>query len=403
MANLLASLPRPFPLAKDGTYTLIHIPLDLYSTLLQPILRVLIPQVQTLDVSCDWPDGEIEGLTAGKQHGFLNISVTPIECSVVCHTSWAQKVFVPAIRALPREQAETISIISDSSYMVLSVVGAGLNAAGRIMELSSPLALAGIPIFFISSFYADFILVPTKEREKVIKALSEKGFELSEDQCNFISLHTDHDRHLSDWSTSPPPETLPPSDASELQKRTWELLQKHKVQPYVADGLQVVHCAGRDGLRPESPEPWHQRPRGCRQRRIPEHEKGWIEKIDTKLYTCLVSALVSKPRFLSLTLAQGDPPSLLIDRRLLRIFRDTIMGDTDANFVPIFLDLVNLPTEVTGIVCGVAGRLDEGMTMTKTAELSYLSTARAGAVILTEEQSARALAILRPSLDEEMT
>ncbi|PHH83009.1 hypothetical protein CDD83_3091 [Cordyceps sp. RAO-2017] len=97
----------------DGTYTLIHIPLDLYATLLQPVLRVLLPQAQSLE-----PGPGLEGLTADGQHGFLNISLTPLECSLVCHASWARSVLEPAIGALPAECAARVAVFRDA-YMAL--------------------------------------------------------------------------------------------------------------------------------------------------------------------------------------------------------------------------------------------------------------------------------------------
>ncbi len=129
--------------------------------------------------------------------------------------------------------------------------------------------------------------------------------------------------------------------------------------------------------------------------------RSWVDTIDTKLYTSLITALVSQPRFLSVTLAQDDEPSLLLDKSLLGIFGDSLVGPTEGNLVPIFLDLVNLPFEATGIVSGVAGKLVQDMEMHESSELSYLSTARAGAVILPSEQSLRALDILRPLLVKE--
>lgn len=93
------------------------------------------------------------------------------------------------------------------------------------------------------------------------------------------------------------------------------------------------------------------------------------------------------------------------------LFGNSIAGDTEGDLVPIFLDLVNLPLESTGIVCGVAGKLVDGMRLRErgdfeetgdhSAELSYLSTARAGAVILGSEGSARALEALGPLLEKE--
>ena len=66
--------------------------------------------------------------------------------------------------------------------------------------------------------------------------------------------------------------------------------------------------------------------------------------------------------------------------------------------MPIGTDLSGLPFEASGIVCGVAGKLVAEME--ESSGLSYLSTARAGAVILSDEQAAQALAILKPVLDK---
>jgi hypothetical protein len=90
----------------------------------------------------------------------------------------------------------------------------------------------------------------------------------------------------------------------------------------------------------------------------------------------------------------------------LPMFGDSIAGDTDTLLVPVFLDLNNLPLESTGIVCGVAGKLVEDMQIESPSglhgsELSYLSTARAGAVILSFEGSAQAMKVLVPLLQRE--
>lgn len=79
-------------------------------------------------------------------------------------------------------------------------------------------------------------------------------------------------------------------------------------------------------------------------------------------------------------------------------FGDSLIGPTEADLTPIFLDLVDLPFEATGIVAGVAGKLVEEMVMEQNAELSYLSTAKTGAVILSSEHADKALEILNPLL-----
>ena len=85
------------------------------------------------------------------------------------------------------------------------------------------------------------------------------------------------------------------------------------------------------------------------------------------------------------------------------------MGSKDEFLVPITLDLGELPFEATGIVCGVAGRLcggggdvdddEEGvaeeMDGNNKIEMSYLSTTRAGTVMVNEADLERAMGLLR--------
>jgi hypothetical protein len=378
---------------QEGQFSLIHIPLSLYSALLQPILQVLLPLGGPTHQND--PDGPLEGLSLDNKHGFLNISVTPIECSIVCHTTWAQSVFAPVIARLPKESSKQVQI-SKESYIVFSVSSAGMEAGQRVMDLTAPLAMAGIPIFFITTYYTDFILVPAKDRQTVGSALLARGFEFSENDSAYVApTPATHSRISSTSSSSDPPSTPPPTNVAELQLRTFNQLKKRNVIPFVEPGLHLVQCSGKE-IIPQDEYPSRNGMNGVQ-------PSNWMENIDPKLYVGLVSALVQQPRFLSLTLTQDDAPSLLVDKNLLWVFGNSIAGDTEGDLVPIFLDLVDLPLESTGIVCGVAGKLvdemrrrDPAATASHTSELSYLSTARAGAVILGSEGSARALEALLP-------
>ncbi|KAI0871414.1 ACT domain-containing protein [Hypoxylon argillaceum] len=380
----------------EGTFSLIHIPLDLYPTFLQPILQVLLPQGAG-DVCLTHG---VEGLDIDTRHAFLNISITPIECSVVCNSDWAKTVFEPVVNRLSRDAAKRVTI-SKEPYLVLSVISAGMDAGNRVMELTSPLALAGIPILFITTYYSDFILVPRKKKDTVVQALLARGFECIEDESSYVSPAVmSHGRVKSQGSE--PPSTPPPSSAAELQKRTFDLLKKRNVVPYICDGLSLVQCSGRDVS--ELIDISNRRAHSSWQANGNGHRTSWLDNMDTKLYTSLIAVLASQPKFLAITLAQEDAPSLLLDKTLLNVFGDSLVGDTEGDLVPIFLDLVNLPLEATGIVSGVAGKLVDEMNMIETgvgAELSYLSTARAGAVILSNEQSMKALEVLKPLLEKE--
>lgn len=378
----------------DGTFSLIHIPLCLYPLFLQPILQVLLPQG---DCDPDNLDEAIEGLSIDNKHGFLNISITPVECSVVCHNNWAEKVFEPIIKRLSKDASKTV-MISKDTYLILSVESAAMDAGSRVMELTSPLAMAGIPIFFITTYYSDFILVPTKDRQTVQQALLSRGFEFS-DESTFVSPSA-HSRGPS--VSSQPPSTPPPSNIAELQSRTFELLKKRDVVPYIEDGLSLVLVSGKEHSKTTQMTDYR-RPAPSRQATGNgyNHRRSWLDNVDTKLYTSLISVLVLQPRFLSMTLAQEDPPSLLLDKQHLGVFGDSVVGDMSGDLVPIFLDLENLTLEATGIVSGVAGKLVSEMHMVDTGvseQLSYLSTARAGAVILSYEQSMKALEIMKPLL-----
>ncbi|KAK4169051.1 hypothetical protein QBC43DRAFT_200688 [Cladorrhinum sp. PSN259] len=406
----------------QGTINLIHIPLTLYSSFLEPILKVLLP-LSRGDTTND--------------NSFVNISVTPLECSVVCNSTWAKEVFEPAIRRLPQSLSKSVTISKDA-YAVLSFTSAGMDAGSRVADLTSPLALAKIPIFFITTYYADFILVPVNSISTVVKTLLTKGFVFSEDDNGSVfttASAAHHTRGLSSGMSSSssttagygggdPPSTPPPSTVSELQERTFATLKKRKVLPYIEPDLTLVQCSGREvselvASNLQARRSYHHQRNGTSSSSSASYTPLWADTVDTRLYTALVAALVSQPRFLSLTLAHGDPPSMLMDRQLLPIFGDSVVGPGglgSSGLVPIFLDLQDLPLEVTGIVSGVAGRLMREMGQEEEdhddqrlnklngngqhdggdLELSYLSTARAGAVILHSERSVRALKVLMP-------
>lgn len=283
--------------------------------------------------------------------------------------------------------------------MVFSVSSAGMEAGQRVMDLTAPLAMVGISIFFITTYYTDFILVPSRDHQTVVRALLARGFEFSESDSAYVAPTTIS--HSRGSSSSEPPSTPPPSNVAELQARTFSHLKRRDVVPFVERNLHLVQCSGKEvGLTDDYPSRAH--PNGPISNCKPE-ELHWLESIDAKLYLGLTSALTLQPRFLSITLSKDDAPSLLLDKALLPLFGDSIAGDTEGDLVPIFLDLSNLPLDSTGIVCGVAGRLVDKLREQdlQGSELSYLSTARAGAVILSSEGSARALEALMPLLKRE--
>ena len=99
-----------------------------------------------------------------NQHAFLNVSVTPIECSVICCREIAEEIFRPLIDrfnsvndGVGKHTGSQIELepktyqhrkgkahISAEDYVVVEVDGQGLDAGQRVLELTSPLAMAGM-------------------------------------------------------------------------------------------------------------------------------------------------------------------------------------------------------------------------------------------------------------------
>ncbi|KAJ4411538.1 hypothetical protein N0V91_001322 [Didymella pomorum] len=362
---------------QDTHLALIHIPLRFYNNFLQAILQLLLPTATSEDSDDDssgavqppdgWDDEQI----------FINISVTPVECSIVCSRKLVNELFVPILESLDSSSTSEVHI-SREDFVVMQLDGEGLDADRKVLELTGPLALAGISIFFITTYYSDYILVPLRYRNRVTQALEEQGLTFVDSTSSYMNL--DHHSRKSSVPTFElqPPGTPPPATVSELQTRTFATLKRRNIVPTADPNVRLVRC----GTRRDSQSNGHSNPAQ--------------DALHLGFVKCLISP--PHPKFLSLTLADMEAPSLLVDHTLLSNFSpDVLMVSKDEHLVPITLDLRDLPAESTGIVCGVAARLlgetSEGFQ--KPVEMSYLSTALAGTVMVEEKELARAMEALR--------
>ena len=213
-------------------------------------------------------------------------------------------------------------------------------------------------------------------------------------------------RSPSDSQAAYLPLTPLPSSIQELEARTFDLLERRSIVPIVDSSLRLVQTAGRkDTLRGET---------GAHASSI-----AALMKLQLGLVKSLI--MVPRPRFISVTLTDTEPASIMLERELLASFSDNgseddsvdsvLLGNREDALVPIMLDLRDLPMESTGIICGVAGRLVGGTATNTSAvleplspgsynettgsvEMSYLSTARAGTVMVSEAELERALEAL---------
>ena len=128
---------------QDTQLALLHIPLRLYSGFLQPILQLLLPiapghgSTAEGDGAVQPPDGWSD------EQPFINISVTPVECSVVCSRRLVNELFVPAINLLDTTSRNEV-LVTTEDFVVMQIDGEGLDADQRVLELTGPLALAGM-------------------------------------------------------------------------------------------------------------------------------------------------------------------------------------------------------------------------------------------------------------------
>ncbi|KAL4753204.1 hypothetical protein BDW72DRAFT_41194 [Aspergillus terricola var. indicus] len=357
MENSLSLISAQVRFMEDRL-ALVHIPLDLYPFFLNPILQVLfhevapINEIQTETRGCDSP---VE-VSRHEQPAFLNLSITPVECSIMCPRQLADEYFAPLLERFFQlgSSSQSRLSISNDDFMAMQVYGEGLEAGQRVLELTTPLAMAGISIFFISTYFADYIIVPFKSKAQVIEALENRGFQFEISTEAFInnnqpSLNSPFSpiSSLPTSTLSSPPATPPPSSLNELQKRTFSSLRRNNIIPYVDTSLRLVQCAAHHRFT---------------------NDDSSIAILRDALTTVLV---VDKPRFLSLTLTAADPAaSLLLEQRLLPRFSSDptspadedddsslLLGSKEDILFPIMLDLRKLPLEATGIVCGVASRL----------------------------------------------
>lgn len=349
---------------------LVHIPLELYPYFLKSVLNLIFDETPALDEVQDDAASDENASDQGSYRppAFMNVSITPVEVSIMCPRRLVEKYFDPVMDELDQLDTTLRSrlVVSENDYIAMQVLGEGLEAGKRVLELTSPLALAGMyvkqtislkrkkkwpilttcsSIFFISTYFSDYIVVPRRNKASVMSALEARGFQFDSATAAFVNnpLTPTTERRLSDLI---PPGTPPPSTLAELQNHTFDNLRKRQITPEVDSTLRLVQCAAH-------------------------HEYHSSESSMSILRDALTTVLVvDNPRFLSLTQASLDPAaSLLLEKRLLPRFArqnqayedgsGLLLGSKEDHLIPITLDLRDLPLEASGIVCGVAGRLAE--------------------------------------------
>lgn len=155
--GVYTSLHTTVKILQECRLCLIHIPLHLYPHFVQAILSLILP-LSPLDADHQQPDNAADdsdddddapdypspGRPSSAIKDFVNISVTPVECSVVCSRASVDKWFAPIIKTLETGGHRGDVMIGLDEFVAIQVDGEGLDAGQRVLDLTSPLALAGV-------------------------------------------------------------------------------------------------------------------------------------------------------------------------------------------------------------------------------------------------------------------
>ena len=96
---------------------------------------------------------------------FFSVTRTPAELSVVCDVAG-----VPS------------AVKADGPWSALAVRGPlDLNITGVLAGLATPLAIAGISIFAVSTYDTDYVLVRRADLERAVEVLRAAGHSISDD------------------------------------------------------------------------------------------------------------------------------------------------------------------------------------------------------------------------------
>lgn len=204
------------------------------------------------------------------------------------------------------------------------------------------------------------------------------------------------------------PSTPPAKDIPELQIRTFTKLMKNGIEPTVDRKLRLVSCAGSRDCEEKSirqlKEDLIQVLLACDSPKATKHEDSTLALQDIGV----ADGVDFAAKFLSMTLS-SEPVSILMEERLLPRLGSTLLGTKGEEdvLIPIVFDLCALGWAATGIVGGVAGRLSQGPISlqleeetVEPVEISFLSSAKAGSVIVQAKQLEKALVALQKGMEE---
>lgn len=286
---------------------------------------------------------------------FINVAFTPEECSIICPTELVDLLFKESIELVGSQMG--VQVLGDT-YLAIKVDSDGQDTGASLLGITKPLSAASVPIFFIATYFSDYVLVPAKARHKVSKLLENRGFVFSNTANSYVvespiggpvgANDADDDKNDSD--------KVPQSPIKDATVSLRQLLEQNSISPRLDSSQKLLLTGARSNVD------------------------------NSGLMLAVTKVLLRPPKFYSLTLSSGSELSFLIDSQTSAQFPPhSLLGSPTEYVCPILFDLSHLPQDSTGIVTGVAEMLTAAGRDESVVDLRYLSTALSGLALVGDD------------------
>lgn len=262
---------------------------------------------------------------------FFHLAFSKEEVTLMCSSLLMDKYLNKAIKFDLKS-----TLISDK-FFIIQVFSDGSNIGKKILELTQPLSLNNISLFFISNYFSDLVLVPTKDKIKALEILNEIQ---KKDENN---------------------------NEETLERKTFELLKSKNIKPKFYSEIKLLLTGARVGDSVE----------------VLRQTAESISRLNTENIDNNDNKCKNFPSYFAITRTPSEEIGLLLpydnfEMNKLNFSKSNIMGSLQDYYYPIFIDLKELPLDLKGIVAGMASNfLKMGIN-----EMSYLSLGKSGIVLI---------------------
>ncbi|KAG0684558.1 hypothetical protein C6P40_000514 [Pichia californica] len=265
---------------------------------------------------------------------FFHLAFTTEEITLMCSTKLIKKYLNKAMKL------DSNSTLISDEFFIIQVFSDGSNIGKKILELTKPLSLNNISLFFISNYFSDLVLIPIKDKSKTLKILNQIEYEGEND--SYKEARSD-----------------------DLELKTFELFKENNIKPKLVTDVKLVLTGARSG---DCVEILKQTAESISRLNTEDLKKGNKKNF---------------PEYFAITRTPTEEIGLLLpydynELNKLKFSKNNIMGSLEDYYYPIFIDLKKLPLDLKGIVSGMASKL----LRMDIDEMSYLSLGKSGIVLI---------------------